>query len=95
MKNESYQDYDVEVTTVAIYRMVATDKEHSGELGVRDAANRLAWDKLVSITATDVKRVKDKIGPLDWTECSCAQCVEIRRREAMADTEDKIFGVPV
>lgn len=61
MRNEIYQDYDVEVTTVAIYRVVATDKEHAARLGVRDASNRLAWDDCESITATDVKRVKDKI----------------------------------
>jgi len=58
---KTYQDYDVVVTTIARYRVVATDKEHAGELGVKEASNRMAWDECESIKATDVARVKDKI----------------------------------
>lgn len=55
------QTYRVTVNIVAEYEVEATDKEHASELGVRDAANRLAWDECKSIQATDVVKVKDKI----------------------------------
>ena len=61
MTCKTYQDYDVVVTTVARYRVVATDKEHASELGIKDASNRVAWDECESIRATDVSRVPDKI----------------------------------